>query len=295
MAALVGKRAQIGMDPTTPATELYEILGGDLQLIEDIHDPDGIRGTRSHASERKRQNTRRVSGSLTFQPNSVELDTLLVRILGGTESLDDFPLAETLPTFDVDIAREDGTDGKVFVYTTCVCSRTTFRCVQGGPLEMTLEIEGADETVNNAGTFPSLTLDTSSGPYIMSDCVLSVNSVTVSFREFALVIDNHVDTERFFNNQVRQSFPARDRTVTWSLSLPYGDSETSYALTATGVACVATFTNGNRSLAFSSNKVSFPRLSPQINGFEEIMLPLEGMAAKDGSTAELVTTNDSTG
>lgn len=290
MSAAMGALAQFGMAASGNATELYELVSGDIALQEELFNSAGITGSRSHPSERTRQNTRRVSGSITLNPNSVELDNLLPRILGGTESLDSFPLAETIPTFSCQVDRVT----KVFSYSGCVVSRATFRASQGGPLELQLDIEGVDETVGAAGSFPSLSLS-QIGPYIFSDAAITVGGSSYSFRDIEITIDNAVDTERFFNSQTRASIPARDRVVQWTLNGPYGDNSALYSLAVAGVACVATFTNGNRSLSFNSTKVQFPRLSPTLQGKEEIFLPLVGIARRDNTTDEIQTTNDSTG
>ena len=63
-----------------------------------------------------------------------------------------------------------------------------------------------------------------------------------------------------------------------------------------GVAVVATFTNtiSSNTMVFTSTKVQFPRQTPTNQGRGEIFLPLQGVARKDGSTAELTVTLDST-
>ncbi len=292
MAAAMGAQAQLGMAASGAATEKYEYMEESVALTEEFLDQEGIIGTRSHMSERVVQNIRRVSGTVRMRPNSVELDALLPRILGTAEAADVFALAETTPTFDLTVDRVT----KVFSYTSCVVARAVFRCSQGQPLELEMQIEGLDETVGNAGTFPALSVSTI-GPYIFSECVMVINAQTLKWRDFTLTVDNMVDTERFFNSNTRQSIPARDRLITWSLNGPYGDNSAIYGSAAaqvySGVACTATFTKGARSLLFSSTKVAAPRRSPVAPTKDEIMLSFDGVARKDGSTLELVTTNDS--
>ncbi len=285
-----GSKAQLGMAASgTTATERYEFLTESVALAETFFNSDGIAGNRSRYSERTRQNTRAVSGSITLHPNSVELDVLLPRILGTAEVADSFTLAETLPTFSVIVDRVE----KRFYYESCKVSRATFRASQGGPLELQLDIEGVDEAVS-ATAFPALSISTV-GPYMFSDAVLSVAGSAYSFRDFELTIDNQLQGDRFLNSLTRTALPEGGRAVQWTLNAPYGDSTALYGLAAAGVACVATFTQGARSIIFSSDKVSFPRQGPTVPGKEEIMFPLVGMAGRYGSTLELVVTNDSTG
>lgn len=292
MAAAMGAISQVGMAASAPATELYDLISGDFGLIEEHYQADGTTGTRSKHAERNRANTRKATGSLTFQPNAVELSTLLPRILGGSASGTDYPLAETLPSFTLVIDKVT----KVFTFATCYVNRATFRSSQGQPLEVQLDIEGLDESVGNAGTFPAISLNlTGGGPFMHSDVVIAVGGSNYSFRSFEMIVDNMLDTERFFNATSRASIPSRGRSITWRLDGPYGDNSALYNLTVTGVAALATFTHSTAtSLVFSSAKVCFPRRGPILNGKEEIMLPLEGMAYMSSTTRELVTTLDST-
>lgn len=291
MAAAMGALIKLGMDPTlTASTEQYEVTLTGLNVNEALHDQNGFRGSRSHASERVRQGTRAPSFTVVLEPNSVELDLLLPRILGGTEAADVFPVAETLPSFvvNMDLVQQR------WHWTGCKVSRATFRSASGQPLELTLEVE-AQDVATSATAFPALSISTV-GPYMFHDASagISVGGTLYQFRTFELLVDNVLDTGRFLMTQTRNSIETTDRIVQWTLDGPYGDNSALYGLAVSGVACVATFTLGARSLAFSSNKVAFPRESPTVNAKEEIFLPLVGIARMDGSTREIVVTNDST-
>lgn len=291
MAAAMGYQVKFGCDPnsTTP-TEQYEVTDLQLRMNEEIIDAAGLRGTRSHVSERVRQNTRAPGLTVTMQPNSVELDTWLPRILGGNENLDVFPLAETLPTFVVTV----DVGPQRLNFTGCKVNRATFRSGSGQPLDLVLEIEALD-VATSGSAFPNLSISTV-GPYIFSDSDSQLKPAgnALQFREWELVIDNQLDVGRFLNSQTRVSLPERDRIITWSWNGPYGDNSALYGLAVGGVASTAKFVLGNRSLLFSSPKVSYPRELPQVSGREEILLPLVGIARKDGSNDELTVTNDST-
>lgn len=291
MAVEMGFEAHFGLDASsTTSTEEYEFTALTQRTNRQILDAAGTRGTRSHVSERVKQGTLAPGYTVTLNPNSVELDSLLPRIFGGTESVDSFPLAETLPTFVTNI---DNGDSR-FHYAGCVVNRATFSAEQGRLLELTLDVEGTTLT-KSATSFPSLTISTVA-PYIFSEVVISVSSTNYSFKRWSLTIDNHLKVDRFYNSLTRASLTPMDRTITWEMDGPFGDNTALYALAAAGVACVATFTLGNRSVAFTSNKVTFPEELPVIPGrSDEITMPLRGVARKDGSTNELTCTNDSTG
>lgn len=291
MAARTGYECQVGMDASSAtSTEQYEVLDlPTLNLAEELVDTSGLRGERSHASERVRQGIRSPSVRLRLAPNSVELDALLPRILGAAEVADVFGLADSLPTFvlNVDLGQ------KRWPFTGCKINRATFSGSAGQPLELELEIEALDVTPTDTA-FPTLTISTV-GHYMFHDLTATVGGTEYKFRSFKLTLDNVLETGRHLNSQTRVSLPEKDRIVTWELDGPYGDNVALYGLAVAGVACVATFVNGNRSVQFSSTKVQFPRQAPTGAGFDEIFLPLTGIARKDGSTLELVVTNDSTG
>lgn len=271
---------------TTVSTE-YEVTAFQPRMNEDVFNAAGMRGTRGKQSERLVQNTRAPGFSVTLQPNSVELDTILPWILGAAEVADLFALAETLPTFSW--ISDMGTER--WYWTNCTVGRATFAARQAGPLELTMEVEALDFSKDSTA-FGSSTIS-AVPPYMFYETAsaLIINSLTKQQFDWSLTIDNALAADRFLNSQTRVSTPTRDRIVTWSFNGPYGDNSTLFGLAATGVPVTVQFTKGNRSLLFSSNKVSFPREFPQID--EEIGLSLTGTAHRDGTTAELVTTNDS--
>lgn len=289
MSASQGSAAKMGIGTTATVDQAYDFKSESLACNEDFYDPDGIIGSREHLSERVRRNVRSIAGSITLEPNSIELANLLPWILGAAASGTTFALAETLPSRYVSFDRV----AKVFVYDGCVVNRATFSASEGGPLSLTLDVIGVDETVNNAGTFPSLTISTAAGPYMMSDLVLSVGGTGYNFREFSLTIDNMLEV-RYTNSLTANSITPRNRQTSVTLRTPYGDSTALYGLALAGVAVVATFTNSTLSTVFTMPAVQFPKQSPTVSGKNEIYLPMTGIARKSGSTASLTVTNDST-
>lgn len=294
MAPVAGFNALLGIGTASPVDVPLDFLRETLAVNETFVDRNGLRGTRSHNIEATRVGLRRIEGQLVLQPTAVEWASLLPWILGANASGTTYALAETLQSRYVTINRSDGTDGKVFTYDGCKVNRARIYCAQGEMLGVDLDLIGVDETVTNAGTFPSLTLDTTTGPFVFSDCVLSVGGNTYQSRDFELIIDNKIDAERFFNSNTRTAVVAQDRQVMVNLNPGYGDAEALYNTGIGGVALTATFTNGAVSLLFSCVKVQFPRRSPTVPGKQEIMLPLQGTALQSSTTKELVVTLDST-
>lgn len=296
MAPVAGFNAKAGIGATSTVDKPLDFLSETLAANEVVLDRAGLRGTREHPVEVLRLGTRRPGGQLIMQPTAVEWSNLLPWILGTDASGTTYALAETCQARYLTIDRSDGTDGKVFTYDGVKVNRATIRASQGELLTCTLDLEALDETVGNAGTFPAITLDTTTTPFVFSDCAITVGGTTYTSRDFELTIDNKLDVDRFHNSNVRTALIAQDREIMVGLNPGYGDAEALYGTgSVAGAAVVATFTNGAVSLVFSLVKVVFPReKGPNAAGKSEIMLPLRGKAHKSGSTLSLVTTLDST-
>ncbi len=296
IAPIYGFQGQLGIDTIAVVAQRFDFDREQLVCDEEFRDTNGLRGTRSRSQERVRGGLRRIHGPISFIPTTNELALLLPWILGGTPSgspLVTYPLADALSSRYVTVDRSSiSTFGKVFTYTGCVVSKATFHASQGEPLSVDLDLVGIDETPANAGTFPVLSLDIATQPMMFYDLALVVNSVTYQCHDFQLVVDNTVETERFFNSQTLTANYAKDRHITLHHELPYGDATAAYNLGVAGVAATATFTEPNATsvLTFTMSNVKYPRHSPRHNGREEIMLPMEGTAYKNSTTLELVTT-----
>lgn len=291
MAASVGSQAKLGFGAASPVTSALEFLAESLRATKTILDTSGIRGTRSHVSERTRAGTYTVSGSIVCNPAPDELNGLLQHIMGGAPQVGTpvgkttFPLAESLPAalfFSVDRV------AKVFTYDLCKIVRATFRASEGGLLELTMDIEGGTETVGAAGTFPALT-HTTQAPFVFQDAVLTMQSGARAIKDFELVIENVADTTRFMNSQTRAEVPIIDRIVTLRCTTAYAASETAlYDQAVAGAAANMTFTNGGFSLNFDIPGVlQVPAVTPIVSGKGEVLLQMEGVARKSGANAEL--------
>lgn len=294
MAGAYGVQSQFGVGTAGAgsATLLLEILGENIAQRTERIDTNGLKGTRSRYINRVREGRRRVGGTVTLNPSPTELVFLLQRILGGTPSGTNYPLAEVLPTF---MAQSDRVL-KVFTYPVLAATRANFRAASGGALELGLDVVGTTESVGNAGTFPALSLGSTLAdqPFVYTDSAIVINSTSYQSVSFDLTIDNAIDAERFLNSQTLVTVQATDRVVTVNFGIPYGDGSALYTPGTATISASITFTNGTVSLSFSMSNIHAAWESPVANGRGEMILPINGVAYRSSSTAEIVTTLDST-
>lgn len=291
MAPVVGYQAQLGIDSANPVTQRFDFQTENLVADEDFVDCNGLRGTRSRDASRVRQGNYRVHGPIHLQPSAAELALLLPWILGtagaGSPTAT-FALADALATRYVSIDR----GLKVPTYAGVAVDRCTIRGAQNRAIDVMLDCVGQTETLGNSGSFPSLSIETTTAPFMFTDLALSVGGSTYDIKDFELVIDNAIDKERFYNSQTLSAVLALDRHVTLKFDPPYGTASALYGLGTTGTHVVGTFTGpGTQVLVFDLVKVCFPRKSPSfVAGRQEEMLPMIGTAYKSSGTLELVTT-----
>ncbi|AWM35906.1 hypothetical protein GobsT_63610 [Gemmata obscuriglobus] len=275
-------------DATYTAIEFLE--GTTLGLNQTLTDTNGIRGTRQHSAGRVRETQRQVSGTIQMAPVASELDLLLPWILGGNENADAFPLAEAVPARFVKTYR----DGTKHLYNGLKVNRAVFSAAEGGPLGLALDVVGIDEAVDTDPTEADA-IDDDAGPYVMSDCVLTVGGQAHQFRSISIEINNALQV-RFNNSVTPSSISATDLMVGVNLSLPYGDTAALYGSAISGVAVVAMFTNGNRSIAFNLAGVSAPKQPLPLGQRGPRDLTWAGTARRTtGGAPPIAVTNDSTG
>jgi len=288
VAAAIGTLSKLGIDTANPVTERFDFQSESLVCAEEFVDGTGLYGTLSRQISRVRAGMRHIQGTIRFTPTPVELALLLPWILGGTPSgtgTVTYPVGEACPTRYVAIDRNAG---NLFTYNGVGVVGATFRFSQGALLDLSLDLLGIDETIS--GSFPNLSIDTTTQPFIQSDLAISINGTVSNAKELTLSIRYPVDTERFFNSQTLNSVVWLDRHVTIETSVPYGQFQALYNTGASGVPVILTTTHGGSVLTQTMANVTFPRNSPNASGRQEIMLPLRGTCYAAGSTKELVTT-----
>lgn len=272
-------------------TELEFIDGSTIGLQEQFADSNGMTGSRTRTAARTVQGIRQTGGTLLFQPTPLELDLLLPWALGGTKSTNSIPLAETVLARWLKTYR----DGVYHMYDGVKVESITFNCSEGSLLSVSLSVVGVDEVESVAPTTPTA-FDVATSPYIMHQCVASVAATEYPFRSYQLTLNNMLEV-RHNNSQTPTSIRATDRRVTVGMGLPYGDAAALYGSAVGGVAVVATFTNGARSLVLSAPKVQTPRTPLPFGARGALNLDWMGTARGDGTTinSELAVSNDSTG
>lgn len=289
MAASIGTYGKLAIGDTSTVDTRLQYGPESVLLDQAVMDGNLLRGTRAHDSTVMRDGLIRVGGPISLQPTAAEWVDLLPWIMGGTPTgttTKTFPFAELLPAKYLSIDRVI----KVFQYDGCKVDTATFRAVKGGFLDLTLDVVGIGETVNNAGTFPAISLRTDA-PFIFHDLTITVGGTPVKCDEYTLTIRHMIDRERFLSGALTLSeVNALDREVTLTTRLPYGDYSAQYAAgLAAGVAVVATFTNGAKTMVHTFAKVHFNKQSPTTPGRQEIMFPLSGRAGKSGADEVVIT------
>jgi hypothetical protein len=271
---------------TYSAVEFLE--GSTLGAQETFTDPNGIRGSRQHAAARTRRTQRFTAGTLQTAPSASELDLFLPWILGAAEVSDVFDLAETLTARYIKTYR----DGTKHLYDGLKVNRAVFSASENGPLGLSMDLIGVDEATD-ATTTETDTIDDDAGPYVLSDCALTVGGVSYNFRQISVEVNNALQV-KYNNSLTPSSILATDLMVQVSLSLPYGDASALYGSSVSGVAVVATFTNGTRSLALNLAGVAAPKQPLPIGQRGARDLSWVGVARRTGSTPPISVTNDST-
>lgn len=284
------------------SSERYEFLWENVSKHGRIIGGNGIRGTRSKASERTRKGAYYVFGTIAMNISPGEFVTLLPKILGADASGTTFALAEQTPYFGMLIDR--GAD--VFEYTDCKVNRAILRGrapqmnEEGEPelLELQLQIMGKTETTATSwpGSPPSLSTNGNVSPFVLSDGVLTMQSATWPFEEFVLVIDNHLEA-RFVNSLTAYTICPRDRTVMLRARVPWGEDNvysTLYGQALAGATGSLAFTNGTVSTTFTFGTLQVPDNSPVVQGKRGISLELDMIARSVTTTKEVSVTNDST-
>lgn len=257
----------------------------------------GLRGTRSHQANDARLGPYTVSGQLVLEPTPQDLSVWLPRILGAPADGANYNLAETLPSFTLVIDRV----AKVFTYAGCKVNRATLSGTQGGMLRLALDLVAQSETVAAAGTFPALT-PSIAPPYIFSDLELTLASAVREVREFELAIDNSLVTDRFMNSLTIVNAPEGDRTITLRTVHAWAAETTAlYAQALAGAAGVLKLTNAlggtpptGYQTTFNFATLQVPDRSPNVPGRSELLLNLEMIARRVGTTPELSVTHDAT-
>jgi hypothetical protein len=271
MAESIGTFDTLSISSDGSSFTVFEFKdGSSIGLMEQFYDSNGLRGSRQHNSARVRRGMRQVQGQLLFEPSAAEYATLISWIGDGS------------PTVPARYVRA-GRDGTGFEYTGCKVAQATFSASEGGPLQVAVGVQGIDESSTTAPAGSAIV--DGSGPFMLSDAVLSVGGSNYAFRQFSLTIDHGLET-RFNNSLTPSSIHATDLNVQVSLGLPYGDASALYGSALAGVAVVLTFTNTvtTTAVTITLNNVAAPRQPLPFGGRTARTMDWTGVARRNGST-----------
>jgi hypothetical protein len=278
------------------SSETYEFTHESLKKRGRHVDTNGIRGTRDKPKERSRVGAYTVGGQIGLHPDPAMLDLWLPRILGGSETADAFPLAETLPAFGLLFNRVTTT----FEYKDCQVARAMFHG-KAGPgdgdpdiVELMLEIWAKDEVTGTSAPSVNQSTASNTAPYMHSDATFSLNSAARQPREWWVMIDNHLQ-RRWVNSLTATRISARDRTVVCRIAIPYDDDAANlYTQSSAGASGTVTLTNGNMSTLFTFGNLKVDQESPVTPGKTELELYVNMVARSSTTTPSLAVTHDST-
>jgi len=294
MAEKVGVYNRLFVSPGAADSGTYvefEFLeGSQIGLQEQFINAAGMNGTRVMLAARTRQGNRQVQGNLVCAPTPAELDILLPWATGGTKTGNIIDVSESadVPARWLTTFR----DGTYELYDGVKTGSFSLQANEGSPLQLSMTLQGIDESDDAAPTTPTA-IDVSGGPYVMTDCALTVAATTYQFRGFSLECDNQLET-RFNNSRTPTSIHSTGFQARVSLTLPLGEAGALYGSAVGGVAVVATFTNGTRSLAISLAAVQAPWTSKPFGTRGALDLSWDGDVRKTGSSPIIRFTNDST-
>jgi hypothetical protein len=278
-----------GSDP------MFEFFSETIARRRRIAVPNTIRGTRSKYGSRARLAPYVYGGNIKMPVNPGDLAILLPWMLGADASGTTFALDNALQIFAAIFSRVTET----YEYQDLVVDRALLygRAGEGNsPDFLALSVDVLGKARATGVSFPAVSLAHTAqySPYVFQDSVFTLHSATREVKEMWLVVDNHVEA-RYVNSLSPTALCPSDRTVTLRVRVPYDSGNSNLVDTSVaGAAGTLAITNGavSTSIAFTNLRNSFD--DPTIEGLKEIDAIFTYSAFHDGTTGEIVITNDST-
>ena len=250
-------------------------------------DTAGLRGTVERVSERTRESVNNVGGQLSLYPTFAELQLLMPLILGGTPSGTAYPVAETLPEFNLQVLKSNNTT-KVFTYAGLKIASAMFESSEGGPLKLTLGMVGKTETV---GT--SFTPTGSAGlgrKYMHHDLALTLQSAARKARSLSVAIANSLSVN-WYNSVNATDIILGDRQVSVAGEFPYCAANYDlYDQALTGAGGTAVYTDGTNVMTLTFGRLQVPPESPQVDGRQDVPLRLNMTSRRYSTTPSIAAT-----
>jgi len=255
------------------------------ELVED----EGLRGTRTRASERVAQGNIKVAGSLTLWPNPADLTAVLKFLLNSASAL-------TLTDAMQDVTIVSGTPASTQTFVGRFTSGT-FTGSPGQKLKLVLNFVG--KTCAMSATSAAGTTDLAQRPYMFYDLGsgITIGGSAYSIDKFALTVDNKI-IPTYMQGQTATDLEPTDRVITLGVQTKYTSSEASILTTnqsgptvGSPIAASLAFTNGANSLSFTFGSIIAVPETVEVPGREHLRLPLNYHCYGVSTTKEMVTTN----
>lgn len=289
-------REESGTPTWSGSDTMIEFLSERMVRKRTIAVANTIRGSRSKYASRARIGPYIYQGPVHMTISPGILAVLLPWMMGADASGTTFAHAESLQVFAMIVNRVTQT----YEYQDCVIDRWVLhgKATDGsrGPDFLTLSLDIMAKARATGVSYPAVALAHTAqySPYVHQDTVFTLSSATREVKEFWLMGNNHVEA-RYVNSLSPTALCPSDRTIMLRTILPYDSGNSGLVDVAlAGAAGTLAITNGavSTSFAFANLKTSFE--DPSIVGLREIDLELDFISYHDGSTNELVVTNDST-
>jgi len=283
----------------TDTSERYAFLSESIQSNRIIQGRRRIVGTRDVWSGGQRTHSYVIAGDLVLQPGPADLSKWLPRIFGGALSGGVVLPADTLPTFDMLVDRENG----IWLYTNCQVARAVFTSStalgseEDELMELVMTIVAETETDGQSWPSPAPAINNTAAyaPYNHSEGALTINSVSRLTDSFNLMVDNHIFM-RARGSLTPNCIRAGDRTIRLQTRNPFITGTQSDALTlwSTGYAGTVKYTNGGMSTEFVFPNLRNTYNTPNVSSKNEIPLVLNLEASRTSSDPVVTINHDAT-
>lgn len=290
MASSVTALAKLAIGASDPVDQPLNFVEFQPNVRLELRDTNATRGTYDKDGNRVRHSRTVITPRGVFEPSATELTYLLPWAMGGS------PTGSGVVTYPAANAPAER-----YVFFSPVAGDTwflsgvgvdvaTFRAASGEPLTVELDLLGT--TYNTAhAAYPSLTIDQTTQPFMLSDLVLTVGGSAVQCRAFSYRLNNNLDKTRYLNSLTLTRLQKLARQHTFTLDVPSGDNASLWDNGVAGTTLVATFTNPNTAseLILTVPDLRFPGQSPEHAPNAEGFLRVEGEAYRTSGNANPVT------
>ena len=277
-----GVRMTVGGSP-------MEFVSHDIKETIEIVEDEGIRGSRARVLERVAQGSKKVAGSITFEPTPTEMGVLLPLVCQNSSGV---TLTDALQ--DVSIVIDNVT--KKYTYVGRF-SKMNITGESGKKIQVKVQFVGKSLTVSGGGGL-SGAADITSRPFMFYDIGsgLTLGSNTYSIDKFDLAIDNKIEPT-YMQGQTATDLEPSDRVVTLGVQLKYTAAESTLldqaqagpSLSSPLSGSVA-FANGSSSMSFTFGALVAASETVVVPNKKGLRLPLNYHCYRVGSTLEVVPT-----